>query len=379
MMPNWAAASEVWMQRMLELLADDLGAVVAWGTDGNSSWRNSVRSVALRQPPRSIRYATSIANRLGLTLMRQSLQPGAVLQAELKRSGITHILCNYGELAVAFMDTWDVVDLPLFVHFHGYDATFDICVDSCPGKEYFPDTYLPAIRLLSKRAVFIANSVYTKSLLESAGVAPNRIEVKYFGVPVPPHKKQHTDDSWVTVLHLGRLVDFKSPDRTIEAFEIACSRGLNGQLIIAGDGPMRVTCELLRLRSPYRDSIRILGEVSTAQAERLLQEADIFTQHNIKGEISRQSECFGVSVVEAMAMGLPVVGTRSGGVLETVVDGETGILVEPGDVHAQAEAILMLACDPNQRNAFGMAGRQRIQMHFSIDAEKRRLRSLIGL
>jgi len=379
MMPNWTAPSEVWMQRMMEALGDALGAVIAWDTGGATSWRGRVRALSLRQTARPVRSRPLRLLLLGLALIRNRASPQEVLLREIKRNGITHVLCHYGEFAVKFMDVWRAIDIPLFVHFHGYDATFDLRLDDRPNERYFPDSYLPTIRKLAERATFIANSQFTKSLLVEAGISSDRIKVKYLGVPIPGKIKKHENVGEVCILYLGRLVDFKSPDRTIKAFEIARAKGLQGRLLIAGDGPLRVTCELLRMRSPYRDAIEILGAVTPEHAQQLLSEADIYTQHNIKGEISQQSECFGVSVVEAMAMGLPIVGTRSGGVQETVLDGVTGFLVAPGDIEAQAEALLRLAADADLRQRLGDEGHKRVREYFSIELERQRLLSILGL
>jgi glycosyltransferase involved in cell wall biosynthesis len=152
---------------------------------------------------------------------------------------------------------------------------------------------------------------------------------------------------------------------------------LDCNLIIAGDGPLRTNCELLRLRSPYKDFIQILGSVNAQEAQTLFAEADVFTQHNIVGEISRQSECFGVSIVEAMAMGLPVVCTKNGGVIESVVQGETGFLGDPGDVEAQADAFIRLGGDPQLRQRMGDAGRVRVADFFSPGREIQQLRNII--
>jgi glycosyltransferase involved in cell wall biosynthesis len=215
--------------------------------------------------------------------------------------------------------------------------------------------------------------------LIDAGIPTKHIRLKYYGVPVPPICKTHNGREELKILHLGRLVDFKSPDRTIKAFEIARSRGLHGKLIIAGEGPLRVTCESLKARSPYRDSIQLLGAVTMDYAKELLRDADIYTQHSIKGEISRQSECFGVSVIEAMAAGLPVVSTRSGGIKETVVDGETGILLSPGDVEGQADAICRLADDPALRQKLGSAGHKRVSENFTMEKEAKMLRTIMQI
>lgn len=379
LMPFWTAPSEVWMQRMMEELGGELGVVVAWDTEGARSWRGQVRAVSLAPSTRSARYTSCLVRLLPFPQFENETRPQRALLREIKRADITRILCHYGEFAARFMDVWRTVDTPLYIHFHGYDATFDLRRADNAHKQHFPASYLPAIKELADRAILIANSRFTESLLVDAGIPSGRIEVKHLGVASPDTIKKHGKVADIRILHLGRLVDFKSPDRTIMAFEMARSRGLQGQLVIAGDGPLRVTCELLRMRSPYGDSIEILGEVNAEYAQRLLSEADIYTQHNIKGEISRQTECFGVSVVEAMAMGLPIVGTRSGGVQETVVDGVTGFLVAPGDVEAQAEALLRLGADADLRQRLGDAGHMRVKARFSMELERQRLLSILGM
>lgn len=80
----------------------------------------------------------------------------------------------------------------------------------------------------------------------------------------------------------------------------------------------------------------------------------------------RPDEPFGQVVIQAMAAGLPVVAPRSGGPLESVVDGETGLLFEPGDVEQAAACVLRLVRNPAEASAMGLAGRRRAQERFSI-------------
>jgi len=154
---------------------------------------------------------------------------------------------------------------------------------------------------------------------------------------------------------------------------------MDGTLTMAGDGPMRLTCEILRAHSPYADRIKMLGAVDRQTGEQLRKEADVFCAHNCMGPITLQEEAFGVSIVEAMAAGLPVVSARSGSLPEVLEDGKQGILVEPGDVKAQAEAFIRLANDPSLREQMGRSGWERARKLFSIEQEIARLREIIGL
>jgi glycosyltransferase involved in cell wall biosynthesis len=86
-----------------------------------------------------------------------------------------------------------------------------------------------------------------------------------------------------------------------------------------------------------------------------------------------------VAIVEAMAAGLPVVSCDIGGPAEIVRHGKTGILVAPGDVAAQADALLQLSRDPTLRSRMGRAGWQRARDCYSYEREKTRLLQILGL
>jgi colanic acid/amylovoran biosynthesis glycosyltransferase len=374
MMPNWQAPSEVFLQRMLAELRADLGCVVAINTQGEKFWQKDIPAVSLAQPDNLARRALQ---RFGLPVSSRPAQE--VLRAACRRKGISRVLCHYAEFACQYMPVWNSTELPLFVHLHGYDVTVDLRRHENPGVRVYDDAYVERLQCLTERATLIANSAFTKNLLVDQGLPAEKIIIKYLGVPLPEKIKVHRGTCSLKILHVGRLIDVKSPDRTIAAFDYASLRGLDAALLLVGDGPLRATCELARARSPFRERIQLLGAVDAASVQRLLGEADIYTQHNVKGELSHQEESFGVSIVEAMSAGLPVVGTRSGGVPETVVDKLTGILVEPGDVAGQGEALLKLARDVCLRQVMGDAGRQRVAALFSLEGEQRQLRDILQL
>ncbi len=91
-----------------------------------------------------------------------------------------------------------------------------------------------------------------------------------------------------------------------------------------------------------------------------MEKADLFV-------LPSHAEGLPMTVLEAMGAGLPVVSTRVGGIPEAVVDGETGILLEPGDVVCLAAALRTLAEDPGLRARMGVAGRDRVREKFSTD------------
>jgi glycosyltransferase involved in cell wall biosynthesis len=160
------------------------------------------------------------------------------------------------------------------------------------------------------------------------------------GVDLPAEVAEEAEPP--EVLYAGRLSPEKGVAELVEA-----ARGLN--LVVAGDGP-------LRDRLPGA-----LGMVPHDELERLLGRAAVVV-------CPSRREGFGVVCAEAMAHGRPVVATAVGGLLDLVVDGETGLRVPPRDPAALRAAIDRLLADPELRRRLGAAGRERIRERFSWQA-----------
>jgi glycosyltransferase involved in cell wall biosynthesis len=310
---------------------------------------------------------------------RKSVGAVRTVSKALESDEVTVAFVHYVTTAVNYRKVWKKSSKPVYVHCHGYDVTWDLRRHENPDVRVHAPDYVSQIRNLPDHVHFIANSRRTAERVREIGIPEGRIHMKYLGVPIPrdPPARRTTRDE-ITVLYLGRLVDFKGPELVVEAFVLACERGLKGRLVLAGDGPMRNDCERARAASKYAERIEILGAVDGARGERLRREADVFAAHNRVGPDSRQEEAFGVSLVEAMAAGLPVVTGRNGSVPEVVEDGKQGYLVEPGDVEAQAECFLKFAESPELRGEMGLCGWKRARDNFSIETEMATLRAILA-
>jgi len=136
------------------------------------------------------------------------------------------------------MDVWRETDIPLFVHFHGYDVT-SICETRIkPEMQFHPEDYLSNIRELESGRFYRRVSVHEIQLVE-AGVSSQNVIVKYYGVPVPGRQGTYIRRRSTPNPSPRKFVDFKFLDRTIQAFEIARSKGLDARLIMVGDGPLK--------------------------------------------------------------------------------------------------------------------------------------------
>jgi glycosyltransferase involved in cell wall biosynthesis len=156
------------------------------------------------------------------------------------------------------------------------------------------------------------------------------------------------------LLSVGRLEPYKGFGDVAGALERLHATGALGQRwlwLVAGAGE----APRLGVIAPF---VRVLGRVSDALLHSLYERADLFVH-------ATRFEGSSLVTLEAMAHGLPVVATRAGGIPDKVTDGETGRLVEPGDVESLASAIGALAGAPEERRRLGDAGRTRVRARFA--------------
>ncbi len=157
------------------------------------------------------------------------------------------------------------------------------------------------------------------------------------------------------VFYVGQFTEAKGVDDLLAVQDEILRRNDNAALIWIGDGPLAPEVER---RASAR--VRYLGLRNDVDA--LLPAADMIIAP------SRWHEAFCLTVAEAAAAGVPAIATRVGGVPEVVVDGETGVLIEPGDRAALAESCLALLADEPWRAGMGKAARRRAEASFSLAA-----------
>ena len=152
------------------------------------------------------------------------------------------------------------------------------------------------------------------------------------------------------LLSLARLNPVKGHDVLLSAFRIVAEQEKNIHLIIAGEGSQRIRLHAIALAFGLKDRVTFLGEVGREKVKELLAGCEFLVHHS-------WSEGIPNAVLEAMASGKAVVGTRVGGTPEVVSDFETGRLVPPGDPESLAKVILFLLHDRDKCKAMGERGR----------------------
>jgi phosphatidylinositol alpha-1,6-mannosyltransferase len=134
---------------------------------------------------------------------------------------------------------------------------------------------------------------------------------------------------------------------------------------IAGVGDRLPQLQQLQRDLGLDNVVRFLGAVSDDDLPALYNAADLYVGGSRRHDLL--VEGFGISLVEASACGLAVVGGRSGGVPDAVREGETGILVDPDDPAAVAAGINELLADPARRKQLGAAGRRAVETYYNWD------------
>jgi len=219
-------------------------------------------------------------------------------------------------------------------------------------------------RLFARRARrVIAISDAVRRFLVAAGHPAEKIETVHYGLDQPSRAPSEVTPAAAgvpphapLVLAIGRLTEQKDHPTLLRAFGIAKERSPDAVLAILGIGPLERETRALAAELGLEDALFMPGRVETRD---WLERASVFAH-------SSRWEGFGIVLLEAMLAGLPVVATRVSAVPEVVADGETGLLVEPGDFQGLATALDSLLSDPARARAMGEAGRARALERFSV-------------
>ncbi|HEX5444153.1 MAG TPA: glycosyltransferase [Pirellulales bacterium] len=188
------------------------------------------------------------------------------------------------------------------------------------------------------------------------GVAARRIRTVVNGVD-PARFAFLGPARGATVVAIGRLSPEKGFDTLIEAIAHAAPEHPSLRLELAGDGPCLADLRRLAKRLGVGDRVTFLGEVADVPA--VLARAALFVLPSLTEGIS-------LTLLEAMARGLPVVATSVGGTPEVVVDGETGRLAPPRAPGELARCIVSMLRDPDACRRMGLAGRIRVEARFDV-------------
>jgi len=368
--PERNVVSESFVGAHIDGLFDD--ALVVWGSprplffgggDGVLSGASGVlaRLLGLGWRMDSKRAHGAVGRRLPVRLYARSMAQF------LRRSRVDVVLAEYGTTAVEIMEACSISGTPLVVHFHGYDAYQD------QALERLSDAYKRLFRVASR---IVAVSQDMRQHLVGIGAPPNRIICNPCGVDVCRFRGADPRAVPPLFLALGRFVQKKGPLLTVQAFSLVHSEEPDSRLVMLGDGPQHSECVSLAQRLGIDQNVVFPGSVDYSDVAGWMRRARCFVQHSMRAS-DGDSEGTPVAVLEASSCGLPVVSTKHGGIVDAVLEGQSGFLVDEGDVDAMAARMLRFAREPELAATMGEVGRGHMKDNYSSEKSLGRLRSTL--
>ena len=254
---------------------------------------------------------------------------------------------------------------------------------------YSPRKRIAAAYALRRAAVLVCVSDWTRRLclevLGEMGFEPGEVEIRTLALGTDPDRFVPGLDSrgvraryglgeqpWL--LTVARLAVHKGIDTGIRALAALSASHPDLQYVVVGNGVKQGELEALARQHGVAGRVRFLTGVADADLPALYNGAALYLGLSRPEELL--IEGFGISLTEASACGIAVVGGRTGGIPDAVRDGETGLLVDSTDLEAVLATVRCLLGDPALRMRLGQAGRRAVETHYNWERVTREVRGL---
>jgi colanic acid/amylovoran biosynthesis glycosyltransferase len=283
------------------------------------------------------------------------------------------VLCHFGDIGTRMLPVFEAGMLTsrFAVVFHGADLSTVIAANG-------PDFYKP---LFGRCDLLLPVSEHWARALEHYGCPPQKIRVHHMGVDtlkIEYRERRLAPGEPVRMISICRFVEKKGLEYAIRALARAlpdCRHPVEYSLV--GDGPLLPAMRALVDELGLSGQIKLLGWQDNDRVRDLLATMHILVAPSVTARDGDQ-EGIPVSIMEAMAAGLPVLSTRHSGIPELVSDGVSGWLAPERDVEYLAERMCALINAPDTWAGFGLAGRTRVLEQFDQNALDAQLERIIG-
>nr|WP_253799404.1 glycosyltransferase family 4 protein [Rhodovulum sp. P5] len=289
----------------------------------------------------------------------------AILARHLERQGVGHVHSHFvvGNCTVAMLVA-EMTAIRFSFTLHGPADLFEPFrwrLDEKVARADFVSTISYYAR--SQIMFFSDPAHWEKIRIIHCGVRPALYETPP-GPPIPPRAEGE-----IRLLFVGRLAPVKGLRVLLEALAELAPEIPGLRLVLVGDGPDRARLE--EAAAPLGDRVTFTGYLSQDEVAGAMQGTDICVLPSF-------AEGVPVVLMEAFASAKPVIATQVAGVGELVAQGESGLIVPPGDRDSLIAAIRKLAADPDLRARMGAAGRAKVVADFDISVEASRLARLFA-
>jgi len=289
----------------------------------------------------------------------------------LRANNVTHILCEFGCIGGAIVElNARVLNLPIFVHFHGQDAS-----EFLRNPEIV--SYYKWMGSVVKGIITVSEPM-TARLIE-IGIPGEKMRKIHYGVDVPEILAEPEKEP-CRFIAVTRFVAKKGIMYLLNAFAKVYRENPGVTLDIIGDGPMRAEVENFIKKHGLYNAVILYGSKPNEFVLEKLKNANVYVQHSITDPETGNAEGLPNSILEASVAGLPVVATNHEGIPEAVEHGITGFLVNERDIDKMAEYMLMLSEDGALRKKMGLSAREKIiKGGFTTEEMAKKIRDFMGI
>ncbi len=287
----------------------------------------------------------------------------SVLKKEIAKRKPALIHAQFGLGGALALPIARYAGVPLVVTFHGGDATKD--------KHFESGRLMPTIfqrrrhALANEAEAIFCVSQFVRARLIARGFPVAKLQTHYLGIDIPAEVALPPLGIAKTVLFVGRLVEKKGVDVLIDAMAMVRATDPSLTLTVVGDGPLRT--DLKRRASEAGVQVDFKGWLKPQEVQAAIRRALVLAVPS-RTAGGGDAEGLPTVIMEAMALGVPVVASRHAGIPEIIAHGVTGLLVPENDVPALAEAIV--AIDQDQDLAGRLRGEAYADVRARFDAER---------
>jgi glycosyltransferase involved in cell wall biosynthesis len=272
-------------------------------------------------------------------------------------------LAEYGTTGALIDGACRRIGAPLVVHFHGFDASVTDVLERKAGDYR---------RMFGVAAAVIAVSRAMERRLLGLGCPRETLICSPYGVDCARFYGANPAGAGPVFVAVGRMVEKKGPHLLLAAFARVVAECPAARLHWIGDGALLGVCRDLAAALGIEHAVMFLGAQPHDIVEREMRQARALVQHSVTAS-NGDSEGTPVSILEAGAMGLPVVATRHAGIPDVVVDGVTGFLVDERDARGMATHMLTLARQPSLAGQLGEDAAVRVRSYYRMEQSLGRL------
>jgi len=285
----------------------------------------------------------------------------------LRKEKVNCVLAEYGITAAESLKIVKHLQLPLIVHFHGFDASIKNLIDTYKEKYKSVFNYASGVIVVSSKM---------QSDLISLGCPKQKIIINPCG-PNDSFFKIVPDYKNLQFISVGRFVEKKAPYLTIFSFKKVVEQFPSAKLIMVGTGDLLNICKDLVHCLKLDNNIEFRGICTPVEVKELFKKSLAFVQHSITAE-NGDSEGTPVAVLEAQAASLPVIATLHAGIQDVVINNESGFLVEEKDIERMAQNMIRVITETGLAKKMGAIGRNRVEQNFSMDIHLKLIEDLIN-